>query len=73
MVVILYKKRGRNKYLFKLNHFIICSKCSLTGYFIIFRLDTLMGGDFQQYRANVSCGRPDCVYTATLGKFKYIT
>uniref|UniRef100_A0A1B6ETM8 C2H2-type domain-containing protein n=1 Tax=Cuerna arida TaxID=1464854 RepID=A0A1B6ETM8_9HEMI len=31
------------------------------------RLDTLMGGDFQQYRANVSCGRPECVYTATLG------
>ncbi|XP_075232926.1 uncharacterized protein LOC142331110 isoform X3 [Lycorma delicatula] len=31
------------------------------------RLDTLMGGDFQQYRANVSCGRPDCVYTSTLG------
>lgn len=32
------------------------------------RLDTLMGGDFQQYRANVSCGRPDCSYTPTLGK-----
>ncbi|XP_065170803.1 zinc finger protein castor homolog 1-like isoform X2 [Atheta coriaria] len=31
------------------------------------RLDTLMGGDFQQYRANVSCGRPDCAYTAHLG------
>uniref|UniRef100_A0A146LMX2 Transcription factor castor n=1 Tax=Lygus hesperus TaxID=30085 RepID=A0A146LMX2_LYGHE len=31
------------------------------------RLDTLMGGDFQQYRANVSCGRPDCSYTSTLG------
>lgn len=31
------------------------------------RLDTLMGGDFQQYRANVSCGRPDCSYTPTLG------
>ncbi|KAH1011544.1 hypothetical protein HUJ04_000893 [Dendroctonus ponderosae] len=31
------------------------------------RLDTLMGGDFQQYRANVACGRPDCAYTANLG------
>ncbi|KAL1122329.1 hypothetical protein AAG570_003734, partial [Ranatra chinensis] len=31
------------------------------------RLDTLMGGDFQQYRANVSCGRMDCSYTSTLG------
>ncbi|KAE8750785.1 hypothetical protein FOCC_FOCC002495 [Frankliniella occidentalis] len=31
------------------------------------RLDTLMGGDFQQFRANVSCNRPDCVYTSTLG------
>ncbi|XP_069703969.1 zinc finger protein castor homolog 1-like isoform X2 [Periplaneta americana] len=31
------------------------------------RLDTLMGGDFQQFRANVSCGRPECVYTSTLG------
>lgn len=27
-----------------------------------------MGGDFQQYRANVSCGRPDCSYTPTLGE-----
>lgn len=27
-----------------------------------------MGGDFQQYRANVACGRPDCAYTANLGK-----
>lgn len=34
------------------------------------RLDTLMGGDFQQYRANVSCGRPDCAYTANLGKIQ---
>lgn len=33
------------------------------------RLDTLMGGDFQQYRANVACGRADCAYTANLGKF----
>ncbi|CAH1155485.1 unnamed protein product [Phaedon cochleariae] len=31
------------------------------------RLDTLMGGDFQQYRANVACGRGDCAYTANLG------
>ncbi|XP_068902507.1 zinc finger protein castor homolog 1-like isoform X2 [Tenebrio molitor] len=31
------------------------------------RLDTLMGGDFQQYRANVACGRPDCAYTTNLG------
>ena len=33
------------------------------------RLDTLMGGDFQQYRANVGCGRPECIYTANLGKY----
>lgn len=26
------------------------------------RLDTLMGGDFQQFRANVNCGRGDCAY-----------
>nr|XP_018895795.1 PREDICTED: uncharacterized protein LOC109029673 [Bemisia tabaci]XP_018895796.1 PREDICTED: uncharacterized protein LOC109029673 [Bemisia tabaci] len=31
------------------------------------RLDTLMGGDFQQYRASVSCGRPDCTHTSNLG------
>lgn len=31
------------------------------------RLDTLMGGDFQQYRANVGCGRSGCLYTASLG------
>jgi hypothetical protein len=30
------------------------------------RLDTLMGGDFQQFRANVHCGRPDCVYATTM-------
>ncbi|XP_026685642.1 zinc finger protein castor homolog 1-like [Diaphorina citri] len=30
------------------------------------RLDTLMGGDFLQYRANVSCGREDCVYNNTI-------
>lgn len=33
------------------------------------RLDTLMGGDFQQYRANVACGRPECAYTSNLGRF----
>lgn len=33
------------------------------------RLDTLMGGDFQQYRANVGCGRAGCLYTASLGTF----
>ena len=26
-----------------------------------------MGGDFQQYRANVGCGRSGCLYTASLG------
>ncbi|XP_071043666.1 zinc finger protein castor homolog 1 isoform X3 [Parasteatoda tepidariorum] len=31
------------------------------------RLDTLMGGDFQQYRANVNCGRSECMYANTLG------
>lgn len=31
------------------------------------RLDTLMGGDFQQYRANVNCGRSECIYANTLG------
>ncbi|XP_065350896.1 zinc finger protein castor homolog 1 isoform X3 [Cloeon dipterum] len=30
------------------------------------RLDTLMGGDFQQFRANVHCGRADCVYATTM-------
>ncbi|KAG8222076.1 hypothetical protein J437_LFUL000520, partial [Ladona fulva] len=34
------------------------------------RLDTLMGGDFQQFRANVPCGRPDCAYTSTLGSMQ---
>lgn len=34
------------------------------------RLDTLMGGDFQQYRANVACGRTDCAYTTNLGKWQ---
>ncbi|XP_077289087.1 zinc finger protein castor homolog 1-like isoform X2 [Arctopsyche grandis] len=31
------------------------------------RLDTLMGGDFQQYRANVFCGRQDCVHASNFG------
>ncbi|XP_023243469.1 zinc finger protein castor homolog 1-like [Centruroides sculpturatus] len=31
------------------------------------RLDTLMGGDFQQYRSNVNCGRSECIYANTLG------
>ncbi|KAL4131730.1 hypothetical protein QTP88_009003 [Uroleucon formosanum] len=30
------------------------------------RLDTLMGGDFQQYRANVSCGRAECTYISAI-------
>ncbi|XP_046747760.1 uncharacterized protein LOC124412150 isoform X1 [Diprion similis] len=34
------------------------------------RLDTLMGGDFQQYRANVPCGRPQCAYTSSLGSMQ---
>ncbi|XP_018008761.1 zinc finger protein castor homolog 1 isoform X3 [Hyalella azteca] len=32
------------------------------------RLDTLMGGDFQQYRSNVSCGRSDCIYASMVGR-----
>ncbi|XP_049881617.1 zinc finger protein castor homolog 1-like isoform X3 [Pectinophora gossypiella] len=32
------------------------------------RLDTLMGGDFQQYRANVYCQRPDCPHASTFGR-----
>ncbi|XP_048486798.1 uncharacterized protein LOC105381260 isoform X4 [Plutella xylostella] len=32
------------------------------------RLDTLMGGDFQQYRANVYCQRPECPHASTFGK-----
>ncbi|XP_028037836.1 uncharacterized protein LOC114248696 [Bombyx mandarina] len=31
------------------------------------RLDTLMGGDFQQYRANVYCQRPECPHASTFG------
>lgn len=34
------------------------------------RLDTLMGGDFQQYRANVYCQRPDCPHASTFGQNK---
>lgn len=34
------------------------------------RLDTLMGGDFQQYRANVPCGRGQCAYTSSLGSMQ---
>ena len=33
------------------------------------RLDTLMGGDFVQYRANIPCGRDACIYTNTLGEW----
>lgn len=32
------------------------------------RLDTLMGGDFNQFRSNVSCGRPDCMYASMIGQ-----
>lgn len=32
------------------------------------RLDTLMGGDFQQYRANVYCQRPECPHASTFGE-----
>ncbi|XP_042237575.1 zinc finger protein castor homolog 1-like isoform X2 [Homarus americanus] len=32
------------------------------------RLDTLMGGDFNQFRSNVACGRPDCVYASMIGQ-----
>ena len=32
------------------------------------RLDTLMGGDFKQYRANISCGRSNCSYVPNTGK-----
>lgn len=31
------------------------------------RLDTLMGGDFHQFRANIHCGRSECVYVNTIG------
>lgn len=32
------------------------------------RLDTLMGGDFVQYRANINCGREACIYANTMGQ-----
>lgn len=28
-----------------------------------------MGGDFQQYRANVSCGRAECTYISTISEY----
>lgn len=32
-----------------------------------------MGGDFQQYRANVFCGRSDCAHASNFGEnFKNI-
>lgn len=34
------------------------------------RLDTLMGSEFQQYRANVPCGRANCAYTSSLGSMQ---
>ncbi|XP_053618930.1 uncharacterized protein cas isoform X2 [Plodia interpunctella] len=37
------------------------------------RLDTLMGGDFQQYRANVYCQRPECPHASTFGKYPLST
>jgi len=37
------------------------------------RLDTLMGGDFKQFRANVSCGRPDCAYKTAQGTNQLFT
>lgn len=37
------------------------------------RLDTLMGGDFNQFRSNISCGRPDCVYASMIGESLFIT
>jgi len=36
------------------------------------RLDTLMGGDFKQYRANISCGRPNCSYVPNVGKYSSV-
>lgn len=35
------------------------------------RLDTLMGGDFQQYRANVSCGRAECTYISAISEYTF--
>nr|XP_021187051.2 uncharacterized protein LOC110373911 isoform X2 [Helicoverpa armigera] len=37
------------------------------------RLDTLMGGDFQQYRANVYCKRPECPHASTFGNYSVRT
>lgn len=28
-----------------------------------------MGGDFQQYRANVSCGRAECTYISAISEY----
>lgn len=33
------------------------------------RLDKLMGDDFKQYRANMSCGYVNCDYKSNMGKF----
>lgn len=35
------------------------------------RLDKLMGDDFKQYRANMSCGHDDCVYKNNLGMLHF--
>jgi len=32
------------------------------------RLDTLMGGDFKQFRANIACGRGNCTYIPNSGE-----
>lgn len=37
------------------------------------RLDKLMGDDFKQYRANMSCGHDDCVYKNNLGKTGFLS
>lgn len=34
------------------------------------RLDKLMGDDFKQFRANMSCGYDDCVYKSNSGELK---
>lgn len=36
------------------------------------RLDKLMGDDFKQYRANMSCGHDDCVYKNNLGNCQFL-
>lgn len=33
------------------------------------RLDTLMGDDFKQYRANMKCGYDDCIHNKNMGKY----